>query len=213
MPGLDLMPRTCREAITRRTWARRWVVAYLVAILTVIGGQWLISSRNESRRSTLEKLSTQVRDNLLRNEERTRLLKSIEASQRIIARYNRIAWPVRVSGVMGSIAQAMPKAVSLSSLALTPRRTNEQRSRAAKGSAKTEPNIFLVVEMEGVAPDDLELARFVSGLESHGLFQKVTLDFARSSELRGQPVRVFRMSAEVDLLKSYRFSQAGEDTP
>lgn len=213
MPAIDMMPRTCREAIIRRAWARRWVAIYLVAILGLIGSQWWVSSRNDDHRAELARLSAQVDANLRRNKERTRLLQEIEATQMIIARYNRIAWPVRVSGVVGSIAQSMPPSVSLTSFALTPRRINETRGRVPKGEPRPESKSYLVVEMEGVAPDDLELATFVSALESHGMFRRVTLDFARSSEVRGKPVRAFRLTTEVDLQLSYEFAQAPEGSP
>jgi len=208
MPTIDLMPRSCREAIIRRVWTRRWVGIYLVVLLSMIAMHWGLTSRHEARRSTLAGMTLQVEENLRRNKERTKLLKEIEQTQTMIDRYNRVAWPVRISEVVGSVARSMPESVSLSSFAVTPRRIN-----AARGKKNTEDQIFLVVELEGIAPDDMELARFVSGLESHGLFQKVTLDFARSATVREVGARAFRMSAEIDLQKSYSFAQGGTEAP
>lgn len=208
MPALDLMPRSCREAIIRRAWTRRWIAMYLAVILGMVGARWGLSIASESHAQTLAGISAKVQENLKRNKERTRLLKEIEQTQTMIDRYNRVAWPVRVSDIVGSVAQAMPESVTLSSFAVTPRRVNASRKRAEQ------EQVYLVVELEGVSPDDMELARFVSGLESHGLFQKVTLDYARSTTVRGVSARAFRMSTEIDLQKSYEFAEAGaEATP
>lgn len=207
MPGLDLMPRSCREAIIRRSWTRRWVAAYLAVIIAMIGARWALSVTSSARAQTLAGISAKVDENLKRNKERTRLLKEIEQTQTMIDRYNRVAWPVRVSDIVGSIAQCMPDSVTLSSFAVTPRRVNASRKRGEQDQ------VYLVVELEGIAPDDMQLAEFVSGLESHGLFYKVTLDFARSTTVREIGARAFRMSTEIDLQKTYEFAKAGAEVP
>lgn len=201
MPALDLMPRSCREAIIRRSWTRRWAAVFLVVLTAMIGMRWGLSITTKARTQTLADISAKVDENLKRNKERTRLLKEIQQTQAMIDRYNRVAWPVRVSDIVGCIAQSMPDTLTLSSFAVTPRRVNASRKSGEQDK------VYLVIELEGIAPDDLELARFVSALESHGLFQKVTLDFARSITIREVSARTFRMSTEIDLQKSYEFAQ------
>ena len=70
MPTIDLMPRSCREAIIRRVWTRRWVCVYLVVLLSMIAMHWGLTSRHEARRSTLAGMTLQVEENLRRNKER-----------------------------------------------------------------------------------------------------------------------------------------------
>ncbi|MCA9305779.1 MAG: PilN domain-containing protein [Phycisphaerales bacterium] len=208
MPTIDLMPSACRHAIDRRLWTRRWVAMYITVLLAMIGVNWGLSMRQQSQKTTLASMTLQVDENLRRNKERTRLIKQIEQTQTMVDRYNRVAWPVHLSDVVGSVAQVMPDSVTLSSLAVTPRRVNPNRSKK-----DAQEQVFLVVELEGVAPDDMELASFVSGLESHGLFQKVTLDYARSTTVRDIDARGFRMSAEIDLQKTYVFAHADGEAP
>jgi len=99
-----------------------------------------------------------------------------------------------------------PESTSLKSLAISPRQERATaRSRGAKAGPAEEPRRKLVVEIEGVAPTDGDMAAFVAGLEKHPLFLRVAVDYARKAELRGREAREFAVTCEIDLGSRYVF--------
>lgn len=216
----DLMPESCRTVFNRRRRVRRWIVSYTMASLllgTTIAG--LIVS-NASKRTERDALAAQVEIHWMRNEEARALLEEIRDLESSIARFNRLAWPVRVSDAIGVIESIVPTSTTLTSLTLVPREEKGAPSpKRGKGKdAPAEAKTFLAIEIEGLAIDDLDVADAVRSLEQHRMFSKVNLDFARSREVDGIDARAFRLSCEIDLSKRYRFvdratASASEEGP
>ena len=144
-------------------------------------------------------------ERLSRNEEMQGLLGEINDLEEVIRRYNVLAWPIRVSEVIDVLGTLTPEAVTLRSLAMTPR---ELRKRAAS-TGEEHVESLLVVELEGVGPSDIEVAVMVSGLEAHPLFARVSLDYTRMGEVEEQIVREFRVTGVIDLDARYEFITAG----
>ena len=155
--------------------------------------------------SDVVRMQGELRERLERNEEAQALVREINDLEHVIRRYNKLAWPIRVSEVMDVLGTLTPDAVTLRSLTMTPR---ELRKRGATPSEE-EKETLLIVELEGVAPNDAEVAVMVSGLEGHELFSKVSLDFTRSAEVEGQGAREFRVTSVIDLDARYEFVAAG----
>jgi len=208
---IDLMPSRCRESLGRRARVRRWITAY-VCFASVVGAvQWVQHSRRVSLELEHARLTGAVQQAWDRNLEVQRLLREIQEAEDAITRYNRLAWPVRVSDVIDAFGATMPTSVSLTTLAITPR--EERRApaprRAGESTPAEAPKTFMVIEAEGVSPDDAGLAHLVSGLEASPLFSKVSLDYARSGAVDGVEARVFRLTAEIDLSVKYSLAQTG----
>ncbi len=220
--AIDLMPRNCREVLNRRRMVRRWSLVYVLTATALFGTYWFLSLANRVRGQERDSLAIKMKINWSRSEVVNTLLKEIEEVEAAVTRYNRLAWPVRASEVIDAIAAAAPPAVSLSELSITPREEKPSSRQAAQGkssgrnsapanapgAAPDPPRALMVIEMEGVAPDDTAVARFVSGLDSHALFSRVTLDFTRAKPLGGVEVRNFRVTTEVDLSLRYSFVDA-----
>lgn len=214
------MPESCRLVFSRRRRVRRWLVTYAMTLLllsTVIVG--LVLS-NAARARERDVLSDQVEIHWKRNKEAQALLGQIRDLELSIARFNRLAWPVRVSDVIGVLEPVIPDSTTLTSLTFVPRE-EKVAAPAKKGEKKKgkkdSVRSILAIQIEGVARDDLDVARLVSALDDHALFSTVSLDFARSCDVDGVDARAFRLSCEIDLDKRYTFVAAagtsGEGTP
>jgi hypothetical protein len=202
----DLMPESCRTVFNRRRRVRRWIVAYTMAGLmvgTTIAG---LMASNASKQRERDALAAQVEVHWMRNEEARSLLDEIRDLESSIARFNRLAWPVRVSDAIGVIESIVPPSTTLTSLTLIPREeTPRPAGKRRKGEAAPETKTYLAIEIEGLAIDDLDVAEAVRSLEQHRMFSGVNLDFARSRDVGGIDARAFRLSCEIDLSKRYRF--------
>lgn len=205
----DLLPRSCRELVLKRARIRRWIMAYGVTIAVMTGGYVLLNLGRDGQVQYRNDLEAQVRLNWERNEEAQRLFKEIQDLGNAIARYNRLAWPIRVSDTIAIIEPLVPESTTLTALTLAPR-TQRVRGTAGRDGKRQPDEVlhFLALEIEGIAIDDLAVARVVSGLDDHPIFASVTLDFARSIVVDGTAGREFRINCEIDLNKRYAFVES-----
>jgi len=207
---IDLIPASCRAALGRRARVRGWICAYSGAVL-VLGAAFMVVRAGEPRLAVEKsRLEAEVQQKWLQNAEVQRLVGSINELSGHIARYDRLAWPVRISDVIAALGEQIPDSLTLTSLTLTPRHEGGRvvRSKPKPGAKATEEpaaRSVLAVEIEGIAPDDFALALFVSGIEAHPLFKSVALDYARSRVVDGRESRGFRVTSEIDLSVQYAF--------
>jgi Tfp pilus assembly protein PilN len=217
--AVNLMPESCRLALGRRERIRRWTIIYTGVVVVLGAGAWLLFQGQGARIERREALARQLRQAWDRNEEAQRLLTRSRELNDAIDRYTRLAWPVRVSDVIDTLAAELPEGVSLTSLSMTPREEG-RRGRPSGGSKsaensekKPESRSFLVVELEGVSPSDSEVAGYVSALDQHPLFESVAMDYARSSKVRSTEARAFRVTATINLSHEYAFVDAAGAPP
>jgi hypothetical protein len=162
-------------------------------------------------------LAAQVKAKWDANQEVQRLLTEIDSVETTITRYNRLAWPVRVTQAVDAVGAAMPKGITLTSMLVTPREQKDTSAptpaeRAARAAATKSGNkledakkFALVVELEGVARADKDVAQFVSDLDANPLFARVSLDYTRAGEVDDFDAREFRMTCEIDLSARFAF--------
>ncbi len=207
---IDLIPASCRAALGRRARVRGWIGAYSGVVLA-LGAAFMVVRAGEPRlEAERQRLDNEVQQKWLRNAEVQELVGRINELSGHIARYDRLAWPVRVSDVIAALGEQIPESLTLTSLTLTPRHEGGRvtRSKPRPGAKATEEPVtksVLAVEIEGIAPDDFALALLVSGIEAHPLFKAVALDFARSRVVDGREARGFRVTCEIDLSVQYAF--------
>ena len=207
MQRIDLMPQTCREVLGRRVWLRQWTGVYALVIAGLVVGLWYAGGRASRLAARRDSLAETREVRWAQNEQAQALHGEIESLRREIERYNRLAWPVRVSEVIDTIAGVAPEGVTLLSLSVTERVERPSRRRESKGKADEppEPRSILITEFEGVARDDAPVASIVSGLQGISLFRSVVLDYARNVTVDGIEARTFRITCEIDLSRKYRF--------
>jgi hypothetical protein len=203
---IDLMPASCREWLGRRLRIRRWTLSYLMTICALAGAYAWIGAGETSRRAEMSRLSSELKQRWLRDEQVQSLLKEIQQVETMVTRYNRLAWPVRVTEAIDAVGAAMPDAASLTSLQITPREEQVRVPVKKSGNEKpadSGPRTFMVLEMEGVARTDQDVALLVAGLEKRGLFARVALDYTRALSVDGTDSREYRLTCEVDLSLRY----------
>ncbi|MEQ9616947.1 MAG: PilN domain-containing protein [Phycisphaerales bacterium] len=206
MHQIDLMPQKCREVLGRRIWLRRWAGGYAATIAVLALAVWFAGATEQSKRNKRDQLDAVRTIRWEQNEEAQTLQKEIEQLERRIERHNTLAWPVRVSEVMDTIANVVPEGVSLLTFTVTQREeVVEVKAQKERGKAHDERRSILIIEIEGVSKNDGLVATMVSGLQSVPVFRSVVLDYARNINVDTVPARSFSISCEIDLSVSYRF--------
>lgn len=207
---IDLMPRSCREVLGRRALMRRWALVYGGTIAVLAASYWAIGLGRGTLERERDSMAEQVKLNWSRSEVVQNLLKEINEVESAITRYNRLAWPIRVTEAIDAVGAAVPGDAALTEITITPREEKKPPAPPKPGAPKAAepeaPDVFMVVEMQGVAPSDKPVAEFVSGLEANPLFVRVSLDYTRSKELGKGEVREFRVTCEIDLSVKYSFT-------
>ena len=201
---VDLMPASCRETLGRRRRVRVWVGVYGCVMLLVGAMYWGAVSGQGTLQMEVVELRAERDERLLRNEEAQALLGEIRELEGVIRRYNKLAWPIRVTEVVDVLGTLTPDAVTLRSMAMTPRELRKRGTKAGEEDLET----LLIVEIEGVGPSDTEVAVMVSGMEAHPLFESVSLDFTRTAEVDERSIREFRVTGVIDLRARYEFVAA-----
>lgn len=211
----DLLPMSCRAAFNRRRLVRRWVVAYVMTAVVLGTLTGVFEFGNVSKQKERDALSAQVEVRWMQNEEARALLETIRELEASIARFNRLAWPVRVSDAIGVMSPQVPESATLTSLTFVPRKERvgggRKRGRDRGKSDGPEERRYLALELEGFALDDLDVATLVSALEGHPLFSEVSLDYSRPRSVDGLDARAFRLSCRIDLMRRYSFAEADVD--
>ena len=132
--------------------------------------------------------------------------------------------PVPRSVLLSLLAAAMPERLSLVELDLRseeiklprpapaaetgPKRTGPAVAKvAARGKAaeaaperpKAEASRWLIaISITGLAPDDLDVSRFLNALGGIGILKGVRLDATESKEIEGRTMRQFRISMRIE---------------
>ncbi len=163
---MDLMPETCREWLGTRTRIRRWTAAYLTVIASLSACYFTAGIGSAAREAESHRLSSELKQRWMRDEQIQGLLREIKEVETTVTRYNRLAWPIRVTQAMDAVGFATPGAVTLRTLYISPR---EEAARMPVKKAGTPaepppgPRSFMVIELEGVARGDQDVAAMVAG--------------------------------------------------
>jgi Tfp pilus assembly protein PilN len=212
----DLLPARCRAIFARRRARRIWTRAYFIGVtlaLSASGAMYLHARAQEHRR---EILADRVEEHWNRNEEAKRLREEIRELEGTITRYQRLAWPVRVTDAIGVLAPLVPPEATLTSLTIVPREERLESAggpsrRGSKGRSSAGTRTILAIEIEGIALSDEVVARFVQGVESSPVFSAVGMDYARSRDVDGVEAREFRVTCQIDMSRRVVFTEADEE--
>lgn len=210
IPLIDLTPESCRQSLRRRRRIQLWISSYIASCAVLVAVIAVLSIATQRANQRVNYLLQQVQLDANQQRQARALTAEIDRYESLIARHDRLAWPVHIGDIMRSVGHVAPPTVTLTSISVTPRVSGNRGSRRASG-AGTQFDV-MYVEIAGIAPDDLDVASFVAGLQSHNLFTTITVDYARKAQLGATSAREFGLTCEIDLEANYVAADSGEES-
>ena len=209
----DLLPERCRAIFARRRARRWWTRAYVIGVTMALSASGAMYLHARSQAVRRDALAVRVEEHWNRNEEAKRLREEIAELESAITRYQRLAWPVRVTDAIGVLGPLVPPEATLTALTIVPRQERVESAgqsgrRGSRDRSAAATRTILAIEMEGIAVSDEVVATVVRGVEASALFSSVQLDFARSREVDGVEAREFRVTCQIDMSRRVVFVDA-----
>lgn len=145
--------------------------------------------------------------------------KALLTEQRRLQREVRV--PIRHHEVIRVLGSLMPESTALTELVLTNQRPKPKAYVAPGDAIKAKPSFKtklekdpkalvdrVLIDLEGLAPDDLTVAEFIASLSGHPLISGVKLHSSRYLNLNGVAARQFRMTGYIDMQREILWDQA-----
>jgi hypothetical protein len=186
---------------------RRVLLEAWVALVVVVGlALWLtLARRNASRAEValrafeVQILQTETEKRQL--EEQLRMKAQLEQREQVVAS---LGFPVEMSRLLRTLDVIMPREMSLKDITCT---TLEQpvvydgpaAAQARAPQDKQEVDRRLKVSLVGVAPNDLDLANFLTGLTNYPFFEQIQLVKADGVVDGGHAMREFEVTFSMSL--------------
>jgi Tfp pilus assembly protein PilN len=193
----DWYPKARRQK--RLVMLQSWLAVVLAMGIAVWG---VMTHRNhKTRLAQLQSLDAQIAQsqlNLKLRDELQQKKRALEDQQRILAR---IGAHVEASRVLSRIASLMPEQMSLTDMTIDTidqvPAADPSKSPDAKSAQGTRR---MKVQLQGVAPSDVDLANFLARLSSVPFFEQVTLVEAQDlNDKSGHVMRRFDLSFTMSL--------------
>ncbi|MEM9753501.1 MAG: PilN domain-containing protein [Planctomycetota bacterium] len=217
MNDINFLPQSYRDRLRRRVRQVREGVAIVAAVIA-LGAWWAYDANELIQLRDASRFAEDRLTSALSTEQRVKQLEARRAKlidQRRLQREVRV--PIRHHQVIRMLGGLMPPSVALTRLSLEndrpepkPYRPPSAReesanepsfgSRPSESALSDEPDRVLV-ELEGLAPDDIAVAELISELNAHPLFDGVKLHTSKFLETRGVAARSFRITGEIDLAR------------
>ncbi len=208
IPLIDLTPESCRQSLHRRRRIQLWISSYVVTCAVLIAVIAVLSIANQRSQRRVDYLLQQVQLDADQQRQAQAITQDIDRYESLIARHDRLAWPVRIGDIIRSMGEVAPETVTLTSISVTPRADGSRGSRRSGGAGVLYDVMY--IEIAGIAPDDLDVASFVAGLQSHKLFATITVDYARKAQIGDTSAREFGVTCQVDLDATYEINRDEE---
>jgi hypothetical protein len=215
MSQINFLPQAFVAQRDRRYRLAR--ASCLIAIaLTLIAG-WLVMSLHNLRRlgeeaDRAEQFALSVAGQMVQ-------LQRLRQRENELLKVMRIEQEVRptleVSALLALITDLAPRDVAVQSISLESQidlPAAQAANAPPRGRSAGKPKQFgdgwqrFQLQVEGVAPDDNQVADFVSRLSTHPVFENVTIRYSRSGEVGPYRARQFRIDFDVRLTREYHVS-------
>ncbi|MEM1027098.1 MAG: hypothetical protein AAGJ38_03355 [Planctomycetota bacterium] len=217
MSDINFLPQSYRQRIRRRVRRLREGIS---VVMVVIGlGVWWAYDANEL--IELQGASRFAEDRLSAALSTEQMVKQLEVrrdklmDQRRLQREIRV--PIRHHQIVRVLGGLFPESVTLTRLSLVndrpeptpyvaPSQKKDNVRKPSFGSRDQAPSQVqpdrVLVELEGLAPDDLAVAEVIAELSGHALFDGVKLHTSKYLETRGVAARSFRITGQIDLSRN-----------
>jgi Tfp pilus assembly protein PilO len=198
--------------------AQRTNIICLTLFVIVMGGvvaAWFVTDR---QRSDVKRLQAQVNQQF---EDAARKLEQVEKLQQQKAQMLRkaditsaLVEKLPRSRVLAELTNTMPaslsllefeldtKVVSARPRALTAMQDARRRAAVKQAAEQEEPEVVVPetevnLSLVGVAPSDVDVAKYIASLTSHVMFEDVTLKFSEQTKIEGAQLRKFALAMQV----------------
>lgn len=129
-----------------------------------------------------------------------------------VERYEQVVRPIDLHHVNAVLSTLTPEAVflrGLSSEVVARKRKLSRKEKAAAEASGEKPKSrtvrTLLIELDGTAPSNLEIANYVGRLSAASLFENVQMIQAHEGRVGESTTRQFKIAMEVPLDRRYRF--------
>lgn len=201
---IDLLPDSIRARSMAGVRAGRVAACAVLALalfLVLVFHSRFLAAHADGRLSAIRTQAEQVMETDRKVTELRRVLKEYDEQ---IERYESVALPLELTRVLATIIDALPESVTLDAVRLD---ASTRRPRGPRISAVTledrPPDRVLIGEVSGFAATDLEVAELVTRLDGIRPFERVSLDFSRTTTVRNRSAREFRLSFRIDMEAAY----------
>jgi len=220
MDGCDqvnFLPDWYVESGRRRAHMQRMTAA--VAMLAVVLGTFIVLTRSEKHE--LEEYHRALLQQTAAAEgqltEVTKLQNARAELVRQVKTYRQLARPLNVSDVNAALAALTPEAICLTELTIEAQTRERRRAVPGQVDAAGKPlyqresyQIFRI-DVQGVAPTDVQIANYVGQLAACPLFRDVQMAQSRQGKIGEALTREFRIHLSVPLDREFRFVEPVEE--
>ncbi len=226
MSDINFLPQSYRNRLSRRVRHVREGFVVLATVITLC--VWWAYDANELLE--LREASRFAEDRLTSALSTEQIVKELEARRTKLVDQRRlqreISVPIRHHQVVRVLGGLLPTSVTLTRLSLEndrpepkayvpPSTKQAQEAQPSFGSQAATTHAAAVrdrvlIEMEGLAPDDIAVAEVIAELSGHPLFEKVQLHTSKYLETRGVAARSFRITGQIDLTRDIAWIPAVE---
>lgn len=203
MPELEFLPDWYNVRLARQRVVKLQVCGLALLILG-LGGWTIGSQRNlQNRQSLLQSLEHQLDQKHTEKkilDEQLSLRQELQQREELISS---LGFPVEMTRLLQTLDSVMPKEMTLTLFDCTTEETVRPVTSVAgvKPGAEKEKQIDrrLKIKLQGVTPNDVDLANLLYGLTGKPFFDQVSVTYARDKVDSGHIFREFELTFAMQL--------------
>lgn len=209
--NVNFVPSWYLERRHRRAVAQRMsllLVALVAVMVMLVVGTW---RNGQELRRYHAALTEQIQASQHQESELNKLRCERQALSAQVALNRKLALPIGMSPIVATLAAMTPDSIMLTevqAMIKTESRTRvitpADQSPNGRAVTRAEPYKIVVIELDGVAPTDVEIANYVGRLAAANLFRNVKMLYSRVGQLDQAVTRQFKLTLEVPLDRTYR---------
>jgi Tfp pilus assembly protein PilN len=210
LPEWYISARRCRRSLQRQA----------LLLLLMVAGMALLQMVTLSRRQDLSLYEQALAQQVSAVRGQLNEVADLQQTRTELAQqlhiYESLARPITFTQISNTLAALTPDAVFLTTLDAELQQLTRQRARPqtdpTTNKPKTESETYEVIqiEIEGVAPSNVEIANYVGQLAATNLFRNVKMIQSREGAIGTAVTRAFKLTMEVALDRAYRFQPSSE---
>jgi Tfp pilus assembly protein PilN len=200
MKNVNLLPGWYRQQARRQSHMRLHAAAMVLIGGAMVAGMIVgrrtlaeVKQQREVLAATLQ-LTPDPSGQLAQMKGDLRRLEGVRAARQELGN------TIPMSAVMQQLRNEMTVGMALSSVTVDVR-PEPLRGSGVVGDLKNPPRYHDVAHLNvvGIAPNDVQIAKYIDSLSKNPLFADVTLDYTRTGEQQRRPVRKFNIQLCMDL--------------